>query len=143
METLILYAVTLIVTWLMGVFAKKNKYISTHLIPVQNLVIGIIMTIVYWIISKDFEAALMVTGSLAGGLYDIVHNLQKLMESNEEVQDTFNEDDLESIDTEADIIGDMEEEETEILANETDDKDKITPEEAIEEVIEATEEGEN
>lgn len=143
METLILYAVTLIVTWLMGVFAKKNKYISTHLIPVQNLVIGIIMTIVYWIISKDFEAALMVTGSLAGGLYDIVHNLQKLMESNEEVQDTFNEDDLELVDTEVNIIGDMEEEEIEILANETDDEDEITPEEAIEEVIEATEEGEN
>jgi hypothetical protein len=85
----------------------------------------------------------MVTGSLAGGLYDIVHNLQKLMEDKEEVQDTFNEDDLESIDTEADIIGDMEEEEIEILANETDDEDEITPEEAIEEVIEATEEGEN
>lgn len=143
METLILYAVTLIVTWLMGIFAKKNKYISTHLIPVQNLVIGIIMTIIYWIISKDFEAALMVTGSLAGGLYDIVHNLQKLIEDKEEVQDTFNEDDLESIDTEADIIGDMEEEEIEILANEIDDEDEITPEEAIEEIIEATEEGEN
>lgn len=139
MENLILYAVTLIVTWIMGYFAKKSKYISNNLIPVQNLIIGIIVTIIYWIISKDFEAALMLTGSLAGGLYDIVHNLQKLVEPKEEEQDTFNEDDLESIDTEADVIGDMEEEEIEILANETDDEDEVTPEE----VIEATEEGEN
>lgn len=117
MENLILYAITLIVTWVMGYFAKKNQYISNHLIPVQNLVIGIIVTIIYWIISKDFEAALMLTGSLAGGLYDIVHNLQKLVEpkeeetEEEEIQDTFNEEDLEAIDTEADIIGEVEEEE--------------------------------
>ena len=116
MENLILYAITLIVTWVMGYFAKKNQYISNHLIPVQNLVIGIIVTIIYWIISKDFEAALMLTGSLAGGLYDIVHNLQKLVEpkeeetEEEEIQDTFNEEDLEAIDTEADIIGEVEEE---------------------------------
>lgn len=117
MENLILYAITLIVTWIMGYFAKKSQYISNHLIPIQNLVIGIIVTIIYWIISKDFEAALMLTGSLAGGLYDIVHNLQKLVEpkeeetEEEEIQDTFNEEDLEAIDTEADIIGEVEEEE--------------------------------
>ena len=120
MENLILYAVTLIVTWVLGYFAKKSQYISNHLIPVQNLLIGIIVTIIYWIVSKDFQAALMLTGSLAGGLYDIAHNLQKLAEAKkeeaedeveEEIQDTFNEDDLEAIDTEADIIGEVEEEE--------------------------------
>ena len=127
MENLILYVVTLIVTWLMGIFAKKSKYISTHLIPVQNLLIGIVVTLIYWAISKDFEAALLVTGSLAGGLYDIAHNLQKLIAKKEE-QTTFNEEDIEAIDTEADIIGDIEEE--------------STPEqESIEEVI--AEEGEN
>jgi hypothetical protein len=125
MENLILYAVTLIVTWIMGYFAKKSKYISNNLIPVQNLIIGIIVTIIYWIISKDFEAALMLTGSLAGGLYDIVHNLQKLVETKEEEQDTFNEDDLESIDTEAeDIIGEIEEEEIEILADENEEDEE-------------------
>lgn len=117
MENLILYVVTMIITWLMGIFAKKSKYISTHLIPVQNLLIGIIVTLIYWAISKDFQAALLVTGSLAGGLYDIAHNLQKLTdkkeeetEEEEEIQDTFNEEDLEAIDTEADIIGEVEEE---------------------------------
>lgn len=120
MENLILYAVTLIVTWVLGYFAKKSQYISNHLIPVQNLLIGIIVTIIYWIVSKDFQAALMLTGSLAGGLYDIAHNLQKLAEAKkeeeaedeveEEIQDTFNEEDLEAIDTEADIIGEVEEE---------------------------------
>ena len=125
MENLILYVVTLIVTWIMGYFAKKSKYINNNLIPVQNLLIGIIVTIIYWAISKDFHAALMLTGSLAGGLYDIAHNLQKLAASKEEEQDTFNEDDLESIDTEAeDVIGEMEEEEVEILADENDEEEE-------------------
>lgn len=116
MENLILYVVTIVITWLMGIFAKKSKYISTHLIPVQNLLIGIIVTLIYWAISKDFQAALLVTGSLAGGLYDIAHNLQKLTDKKEEeteeeeIQDTFNEEDLEAIDTETDIIGEAEEE---------------------------------
>ena len=141
MENLILYAVTLIVTWLMGIFAKKSKYISTHLIPVQNLLIGIIVTLIYWAISKDFQAALLVTGSLAGGLYDIAHNLQKLVAKKEEEQTTFNEEDIEAIDTEADIIRDIEEEEIDVFANE-EDEEEVTPEqESIEEVI--TEEGEN
>ena len=119
MENLILYAITLIVTWVLGYFAKKSQYINNNLIPLQNLIIGVIVTIIYWIVSKDFEAALMVTGSLAGGLYDIAHNLQKLAiekeedESEEEIQTTFNEEDLEAIDTEADIMGEVEEEEEE------------------------------
>lgn len=135
MENLILYVVTLVVTWIMGYFAKKSKYINNNLIPVQNLLIGIIVTIIYWIISKDFQAALMLTGSLAGGLYDIAHNLQKLAESKKEEQDTFNEDDLESIDTEAeDTIGEMEEEEeVEILADENDEEEEQSLEAEIKE----------
>lgn len=109
MENFILYGATLLVTWVLGYFSKKSNYISNHLIPIQNLLIGIIVTVVYWLITKDFEAALMVTGSLAGGLYDIVHNLSQLIE-NKKVQNTFNEDDLEAIDTEADIVEEDEEE---------------------------------
>lgn len=114
MENFILYAATLIVTWVLGYFAKKSNYISNHLIPVQNLLIGIIVTLVYWLITKDFEAALAVTGSLAGGLYDIIHNLEQLIKT-KNVQTTFNEDDLESIDTESDDIemGERDEEEVE------------------------------
>lgn len=99
MENFILYFATLLVTWVLGYFAKRSNYINNHLIPIQNLLIGIIVALVYWLITKDFEAALVITGSLAGGLYDIVHNLEKLF-GTKNIQTTFNDDDLEAINTE-------------------------------------------
>lgn len=120
MESFILYGATLLVTWILGYFAKKSNYISNHLIPIQNLLIGIIVTVVYWLITKDFEAALMVTGSLAGGLYDIVHNLEKLI-GTKKIQTTFNEDDLENIDTESEGL--MEEPEEEVAEEEIEEEE--------------------
>lgn len=110
MENFILYFATLLVTWILGYFAKRSNYISNHLIPIQNLLIGVIVTLIYWLITKDFEAALMVTGSLAGGLYDIVHNLEKLI-GTKNIQTTFNDDDLEAINTEEEGLKEEEEEE--------------------------------
>ena len=125
MESFILYGATLLVTWILGYFAKKSNYISNHLIPIQNLLIGIIVTVVYWLITKDFEAALMVTGSLAGGLYDIVHNLEKLI-GTKKIQTTFNEDDLENIDTESEGL--MEEPEEEEVAEEEIEEEEVKEE---------------
>ena len=125
MESFILYGATLLVTWVLGYFAKKSNYISNHLIPIQNLLIGIIVTVVYWLITKDFEAALMVTGSLAGGLYDIVHNLEKLI-GTKKIQTTFNEDDLENIDTESEGL--MEEPEEEEVAEEEIEEEEVKEE---------------
>lgn len=125
MESFILYGATLLVTWILGYFAKKSNYISNHLIPIQNLLIGIIVTVVYWLITKDFEAALMVTGSLAGGLYDIVHNLEKLI-GTKKIQTTFNEDDLENIDTESEGL--MEEPEEEEMAEEEIEEEEVKEE---------------
>ncbi len=99
MENFILYFATLLVTWILGYFAKRSNYINNHLIPIQNLLVGIIVTLVYWLVTKDFKAALAITGSLAGGLYDIVHNLEKLIRT-KNIQTTFNDDDLEAINTE-------------------------------------------
>lgn len=109
MENFILYFATLLVTWVLGYFAKRSNYINNHLIPIQNLLIGIIVTLVYWLITKDFEAALVITGSLAGGLYDIVHNLEKLI-GTKNIQTTFNDDDLEAINTEDEGLEEEEEE---------------------------------
>lgn len=122
MESFILYGATLLVTWILGYFAKKSNYISNHLIPIQNLLIGIIVTVVYWLITKDFEAALMVTGSLAGGLYDIVHNLEKLI-GTKKIQTTFNEDDLENIDTESEGLIEEPEEEKEVTEEEIEEEE--------------------
>lgn len=74
----IITLVTIVVTWILGILAKKSKFINTNLIPLQNLAIGLIVAIIEYIIVKDFSVAIAVSGLLAGSTYDIVHNLMKL-----------------------------------------------------------------
>lgn len=71
--------VTIIVTWILGVVAKKCKWISNNLIPVQNIAIGLIVAVIEWLITKDFNTAVAMSGLIAGGAYDIVHNLEKMI----------------------------------------------------------------
>lgn len=71
--------ITIVVTWLLGIASKKCKFISNNLIPVQNLAIGLIVAIVEFIITKDFNTAIALSGLVAGGTYDILHNLQKIL----------------------------------------------------------------
>ena len=77
--TEILTIVTIVVTWILGALAKKFNWLSTNLIPVQNIAIGIIVAIIEWIITKDFSTAIALSGLIAGGSYDIFHNLKKLI----------------------------------------------------------------
>ena len=74
----ILTIVTIVITWLLGIVAKKSKFIKNNLIPIQNLVIGLVIAIIEWIITKDFKVAIALSGVLAGGLYDIPNNLAKI-----------------------------------------------------------------
>lgn len=78
----ILTIVTFIVTLICGIIAKKNPKMSNNLIPIQNIVIGLIIAIIEWIITKDFSTAIAVSGLIAGGTYDIVNNLNKMKEGN-------------------------------------------------------------
>ena len=77
--TEIITVVTIIVTWILGALAKKFNWLSTNLIPVQNIAIGIIVAIIEWIITKDFSTAIALSGLIAGGSYDIFLNLKKLI----------------------------------------------------------------
>ena len=70
--------ITIIVEIILGFISKKNPKISNKLIPIQNLLIGIIVAVVEFVITKDFDTAIAVSGLIAGGTYDIVHNLKKL-----------------------------------------------------------------
>lgn len=74
----ILSLVTIVVTLIMGQISKKNKWLSNNLIPIQNIIIGVIMAIVEYIITKDFSAAITISGLAAGGIYDIASNLNKI-----------------------------------------------------------------
>lgn len=76
MET-ILSLVTMFVAWIFGFISKKLN-VKTDLIPYQNLLIGVIMGIIYLIIYKDFNMAVTMSGLIAGGVYDIFHNLKKM-----------------------------------------------------------------
>lgn len=76
METII-SLVTMIISWIFG-FISKKKNVKTDLIPYQNLLIGLVIGIIYWIIYKDFNMAIAVSGLIAGGVYDIFHNIKKM-----------------------------------------------------------------
>lgn len=77
----ILAIVTFGVTLICGIITKKIPKISNKIIPIQNLAIGLIIAITEFIITKDFKVSIAVSGLLAGGTYDIVHNLNKLKEN--------------------------------------------------------------
>ena len=81
--TQIITIVTIILTWILGVFAKKSKFISNNLIPIQNILVGVIVAIIEWIITKDFKVAIALSGLLAGGAYDIIHNIDKMIRKGE------------------------------------------------------------
>lgn len=74
--------VTVIVEIVLGYISKKNPKISNKIIPIQNLLIGIIIAVIEYIITKDFNTAIAISGLIAGGTYDIVHNLKKLLGGN-------------------------------------------------------------
>ena len=81
--TEIFAVVTFIVTFICGIIVKKIPQISNNIIPLQNLAIGLIVALIEWIITKDFSVAVALSGIMAGGAYDIGHNLKKLFENEE------------------------------------------------------------
>ena len=68
----------------LGVLSKMNPKISNKLIPIQNLLVGLSVAIIEWIVTKDFKVAIALSGLFAGGAYDVVHNLSKLKKENDE-----------------------------------------------------------
>lgn len=80
MTTEYLFAlVTVIVEIVLGYISKKNPKISNKIIPIQNLLIGVVIAVIEYIITKDFNTAIAISGLIAGGTYDIVHNLEKFL----------------------------------------------------------------
>lgn len=75
----IMTIVTILVTYVCGVIAKNHPKFNNKLIPIQNLLIGIIIAIINYIITKDFNSSIMVAGLLTGGAYDLGKNLSDLL----------------------------------------------------------------
>lgn len=77
--TQILSIVTILVTWLLGVLAKRSTFINNKLIPIQNILVGVIVALIEWIVTRDFSTAIALSGIIAGGTYDVFHNLEKIV----------------------------------------------------------------
>ena len=71
--------VTIIVTWLLGYISKRSTWVNNRIIPIQNILIGLIVAIVEWIVTNDFKIAIALSGIIAGGTYDVFHNLEKIV----------------------------------------------------------------
>ena len=74
----IIAIVTYIVAFILGLIAKRIPFVNNKIIPLQNIAVGLIIAIIEWIITKDFNIAIATSGILAGGTYDVLHNLDKL-----------------------------------------------------------------
>lgn len=71
--------VTIIVAWLLGYISKRSTWVNNRIIPIQNILIGLIVAIIEWIVTKDFKVAIALSGIIAGGTYDVFHNLEKIV----------------------------------------------------------------
>lgn len=71
--------VTIIVTWLLGVVSKKYTKLNNKLIPIQNILVGLIVALIEWIVTKDFKVAIALSGIFAGGAYDVINNINKMI----------------------------------------------------------------
>lgn len=79
----IITIVTVVVTFICGLIAKKVSWFNNKLIPIQNLLIGIIAGVIYYLITKDINMVIVTVGLGTGGAYDLVYNLKKLLEGSE------------------------------------------------------------
>ena len=69
---------TFLISLILGEIAKKLNQDVKRYLPIQNLLIGVIVCVVEYILTKDFSLAIMMSGLTAGGTYDIISNLNKL-----------------------------------------------------------------
>lgn len=74
----IISLVTFVVTLVLGKVSKKSKWVNNNLIPIQNILIGVIVSGIEWVITGSYSVAIGLSGIVAGGTYDIFHNLAKI-----------------------------------------------------------------
>ncbi len=76
---LVVTLLTMILTWVLGFISKRCPYVNNNLIIIQNIVIGLSVSIFYFIITKDFNLAITLSGLLAETGYNLIHNIEKLI----------------------------------------------------------------
>lgn len=84
----IISVTTILVTFLLGLIAKKVEWFSNNLIPLQNLFIGVIAGGIYYGITKDISLVITTIGLGTGGAYDLGYNFVKLFKEDKKVEET-------------------------------------------------------
>jgi len=79
----IISIVTIVVTFICGLIAKKVSWFNNKLIPIQNLIIGVIAGTIYYFMTKDINLVIVTVGLGTGGAYDIINNLNKIINGGE------------------------------------------------------------
>ena len=74
---------TVIITIILGFISKKYTALDNKKIPIQNMFIGLFVFIIQWIITKDLNLAVALSGILSGGIYDIGKSFIQLFEKGE------------------------------------------------------------
>ena len=75
----IIALVTIVVSFFLVKLSKKSNFVKNELIPLQNLFVGIVIAVIYYLMTKDISVAIATAGLFAGGTYDIVHNMKKML----------------------------------------------------------------
>lgn len=76
----IISVTTVLVTFLLGLIAKKVEWFNNNLIPLQNLFIGCIAGGIYYGMTKDISLVITTIGLGTGGAYDLGYNLLKIFQ---------------------------------------------------------------
>ncbi len=71
--------ITLLISWITGKIAKKLPWFDNYLIPVQNMLIGLCISLTEWCFTGNFQTAIAVSGIAAGGIYDVLHNINIIL----------------------------------------------------------------
>lgn len=73
--------VTALVIILLGQLSKKYDFVNKNLLPIQNNIIALIVALIEYALTKDFNYLTVASGLFASGVYDIVHGAAKDSES--------------------------------------------------------------
>ena len=76
--------VTVIVNITLAQISKKYTKISTKIIPLQTMFVGLIVCGIEYLITRDFNYAVAISGIVSGGTYDLGKAFKMLFAKKEE-----------------------------------------------------------
>jgi len=74
---------TVIITLILGQVTKKYTNLDSKKIPIQNLFIGLFVFAIQYLITKDLNTAVAISGIFSGGIYDIAKAFKQIVSKEE------------------------------------------------------------